>query len=119
MVRIVFITAIIFILVNFSFAQNINGKWKGQMESPNGPMELTFTFKTSGDTLTGGVESAMGEIPMSNGKMNGNTFAFDINIGEMVINHQCTYLQDSISVKVPGMQGEMMEMILKRVPEPK
>jgi hypothetical protein len=103
----------------FIITQDIDGKWKGEMQSPNGPMELIFTFQASGDSLTGSVVSMMGELPISNGKINGNSFAFDVNIGEMIINHQCTFMQDSISMKVPGMQGDTIEMFLKRVPETK
>ena len=104
--------------VSIGFAQDINGKWKGQMESPNGPMDLVFNFKANGDSLSGTVESPMGELPISNGKINGNTFSFLVNVGEMSMSHQCTAMGDSISMKVPGMQGgEPMELMLKRVTE--
>ena len=119
MSRIVFIAAILLVLVSFSYAQDFDGKWIGQMQGPEGSMDLFFTFKAAGDTLTGAVESAMGEIPFSNGKINGNNFSFDISFGEMVISHQCVFMKDSISMKVPGMQGETTEMFLKRVPESK
>jgi len=102
--------------VSIGFAQDINGKWKGQMQSPNGPMDLVFNFKTNGDSLSGTVQSPMGELPISNGKISGNTFFFQVNAGEMTINHQCTVMGDSISMKVPGMQGgETMELMLKRL----
>jgi len=97
-------------------AQGIDGKWKGEMQSPNGPFELTFSFKVVGDSLTGAVISQMGEMPISNGKITGKTFTFDVNMNDMSINHQCTFMSDSISMKVQGFQGEPMVMILKRVP---
>jgi hypothetical protein len=117
MLRVVFASAIVFILVGFSFAQEINGKWKGQMESPNGSMDLTFNFKTSGDTLKGTVESMMGELPISKGKIENNVFSFDVNAGEFNISHLCTFMGDSILMKVPGMQGDTMNIILKPVTE--
>jgi len=117
MSRLFYFGIVTFLAISIGFAQGINGKWKGQMESPNGPMDLTFSFKVSGDSLTGTVESSMGEIPISNGKNSGKTFSFDVNVGEMTINHQCTIIGDSISMKVPGMQGDTMEIILKRLPE--
>jgi hypothetical protein len=106
-----------FFAMSIGFAQDMNGKWKGQMQSPNGSMELTFNFKVSGDSLTGSVAGPMGELPLINGKTNGKKFSFDVNVGEMTINHQCTMMSDSISMKIPGMQGDVMEIILKRVPE--
>ena len=118
MVRSFCLFVVAFFAVSVGFAQDINGKWKGQMQSPNGPMDLVFNFKANGDSLSGTVEGPMGEMPISNGKINGKTFFFQVNAGEMTISHQCTAMGDSIAMKVPGMQGgETMELMLKRVTE--
>ncbi len=118
MVRSFCLFVVAFFAVSVGFAQDINGKWKGQMQSPNGPMDLVFNFKANGDSLSGTVEGPMGEMPISNGKINGKTFFFQVNAGDMTISHQCTAMGDSISMKVPGMQGgETMELMLKRVTE--
>jgi hypothetical protein len=59
----------------------------------------------------------MGDIPISNGKVDGKNFSFDVSFNEMTIKHQCTVTSDStISMKVEGMQGPM-EIILKRQAE--
>ena len=97
--------------------KDINGKWKGEMQTPNGSFELTYDFKVIGDSLAGTVTSPMGELPISNGKVNGETFSFDLNVNEMTFNQQCTVMGDSISLKFKGMQGEDREIFLKRVPE--
>ncbi len=117
MSRLLSICVLALFAVTISQAQGINGKWKGEMQSPNGPFELTFSFKVAGDTLTGAVLGQMGDMPISNGKVNGKDFSFDVSMGEMTISHQCTFMSDSISMKVKGFQGEPMEIILKRVPE--
>lgn len=100
-------------------SSDINGKWKGKMEGPNGEVGLVFTFKAEGDTLAGNVEGPMGTMDISNGKINGDDFSFDLSFGGMTINHECKVLGDSISMKVPGMQGEDIEIILKRLEENK
>ena len=88
------------------------------MQTPNGPMDLTYSFKVSGGSLTGTIESPMGELPISDGKINGKSFSFDMNVGEMTINHQCTVMGDSISMNMPGIPGgEDIAIILKRLPE--
>ena len=111
---------VIFLAVGIANAQSINGKWKGEMQSPNGSMDLTFNFHVAGDSLTGSVDSQMGETPISNGKYNDSTFTFDVSFNDMTIHHECTVTSDStISLKVAGMQGEPMEIILKRVAEDK
>ena len=101
--------------VELGLAQDINGKWKGQMQGPDGAMDMVFNFKVSADTLTGTVEGPMGNVPIINGKAKGNQFSFDVSFGDMTIKHQCTILADSISMKIPGMDGNTMELILKRL----
>jgi len=105
-----------FLVVSICHAQGIDGKWKGEMQTPNGPMDLTFNFRASGDSLTGTVATQMGEMPIINGKVDGKKFSFDVSFNDMTINHQCTFMSDSISMRVPGMQGDTMQIILKRVP---
>jgi hypothetical protein len=118
MTRILIICATAFLMVSIAHAQGIDGKWKGEMQGPNGSMQLTFNFKVIGDSLTGSVEGGMGEIPITNGKVNGKTFSFDVDVNDMTISHQCTVMGDSISMKINGFQeGEPMEIILKRAPE--
>ena len=119
MSRLFYFCIVTILAMNFGFGQGINGKWTGQMQSPNGPMDLTFNFKVSGDSLNGSAVSPMGELPISNGKINGKTFSFDVSVNDFTMNHQCTFMVDSISMKVPGMGGEEMAIILKRAPEEK
>jgi hypothetical protein len=118
MVRSLCFVIVALFAAKMGYAQEIDGKWKGQMQSPNGPMDLVFSFKAIGDSLTGTVEGPMGEMPITNGKIDGKSFSFDVNAGEMTISHQCTAMGDSISMKVPGMPGgETMELMLRRVTE--
>ncbi len=117
MSRLLSICALALLTMTIGQAQSIDGKWKGEMQSPNGPFELTFNFKVAGDSLTGAVIGQMGDMPISNGKVNGKEFSFDVSMGDMTIVHQCTFMSDSISMKVKGFQGEPTELILKRVPE--
>ncbi len=117
MSRLLSICALALLTMTIGQAQGIDGKWKGEMQSPNGPFELTFNFKVAGDSLTGAVIGQMGDMPISNGKVNGKEFSFDVSMGDMTIVHQCTFMSDSISMKVKGFQGEPTELILKRVPE--
>jgi hypothetical protein len=117
MSRFFYFCVVTFLVMSIGNAQDINGKWKGEMQSPNGPLELTFNFKASGDSLSGTVASPMGEIPISNGKVNSKMFSFDVNVNEMTISHQCTVMSDSISMKVIGMPEEAPAIILKRVAE--
>jgi hypothetical protein len=105
------------LLMSAGCVEDINGKWKGQMEGPNGSMELIYTFKIVGDSLSGTVASPMGELPLLNGKKNDNSFSFDVAFNDMHFTNQCTVMGDSILVKMPGPGGESMELTLKRLTE--
>jgi len=118
MSRLFSICALSFLAVTIGQAQGIDGMWKGEMQSLNGPFELTFNFKVVGDTLTGAVVGQMGDMPITHGKVNGTTFSFDVNVNDMTISHECTFMSDSISMKVQGFQGGPMEITLKRAPAP-
>jgi hypothetical protein len=120
MKRMMYVCAILAVgFINLSLAQDINGKWKGQMQGPDGAMDIVFNFKVNADTLTGAVESPMGELPITNGKVKDNKFSFDVSFNEMTISHQCTLMTDSISMNFSGMDGETREIILKRMAKTK
>ena len=100
---------------------DINGRWLSKIEIPDGePMELTFTFKVDGDKLTGKVESPMGEIDLTNGKVKGDEFSFDVDVGGNTIGHDCKISGDEIKMKVKGFGGDesqpAREFTLKRAP---
>jgi hypothetical protein len=120
MKRMMYVCAILTVgFINMSLAQDINGKWKGQMQGPEGAMDIVYTFKVGADTLAGTVESPMGELQIANGKVAGSKFSFDISFNDMTFTQHCTVLSDSISLKFPGMQGDTMEIFLKRMAKAK
>jgi hypothetical protein len=93
----------------------IDGKWIGKVSSPQGDMELTFTFVVDGNKLTGKNSSMMGDIDLTNGTVNENDFSFDVEMQGMKIAHKCKYLDDdSIELKAIVMEQEMA-MKLTRV----
>ncbi len=95
-------------------ASKINGAWLGKVESPNGEMEITLTFKVDADKLTGSNSSQMGEIPLLNGKVNGDEFTFDIEVGGNTISHKCKYMaNDTIDLKA-SIMGQEFPMTLTR-----
>ena len=93
----------------------INGKWVGNVSGPQGDMELTFTFKVDGDTLTGTDSSSIGVIELTNGVVNGNDFSFDIDLQGMKIDHKCKYLDDDTISVIANVMDQEMNMKLTRV----
>jgi hypothetical protein len=85
-------------------AQKLDGNWKGKMSTPNGDMELLFTFKVNAELLSGSVTSQMGTIPIENGKVNGNSFSFDINANGQVISNTGVLEGNVIKLNAPMME---------------
>jgi hypothetical protein len=62
-------------------AADIDGNWKGSMDSPNGPVEMKFTFKMEKDKLTGSTTGPDGNpLPIADGKLAGNKVSFSISV---------------------------------------
>ena len=103
-------------------AADVSGIWKATMTAPDGgSQQMTFTFKQNGAVVTGTVQGPQGNlIEISNGKIDGNDFRFDVSFGSMTIHHLCTVNGDEIILKTKfggGNQGEdspSSEMTLKR-----
>ena len=95
-------------------AQDLNGKWKGEMNGPNGDMELIFTFKVDHDSLSGNVLTEMGPLPIENGKVNGNNFSFDVNANGQEYVNKGVLANDTIKLSSNQIDNPI---ILSRVAE--
>lgn len=111
------LSVFVFVLIaSYGFAAGIDGNWIANMKGPDGSeMAMTFVFKMDGDKLTGVVKSPNGDMPISNTKIEGKVFSFDVTFNEMTIKHNCILKEDdTISMKVVGTPMGDSEMILKR-----
>lgn len=110
------LTVILFLLMaSGCFATGIEGTWKAKMQGPDGDMELTFVFKMVGEKLTGTMKAPNGDLEITNTKIDGKEFSFDISFNGMTINHKGTLKEDdTISLKIEGAPMGDSEMILKR-----
>lgn len=84
-----------------AMAADVTGTWTADVKAPDGSgsFQLTFTFKQDGTTLTGTVLGAGGDpLPISNGKVDGDTFTFDDSFNGVTIHHNCTVVGDTIKI---------------------
>jgi len=105
-----------FLIATTGFAAGIDGNWVTNMSGPDGSeMAMTFVFKMDGEKLTGVVKTPNGDTPISNTKIEGKVFSFDVSFNDMTIKHNCVLKEDdTISMKVVGTPMGDSEMILKR-----
>ena len=57
-------------------AADFNGKWTAAVESPRGTQTITFNFTVDGTKLTGTVTTPRGDMPISDGNIDGDTISF-------------------------------------------
>ena len=65
------------LLVTSALAANVDGKWTAQVPGRQGnTQEMTFNLKADGDKLTGTVATPRGEMPIQEGKVDGDNISF-------------------------------------------
>ena len=68
-----------------AFAGEVDGKWTGSVDSPNGPFQVNYQFKTEGNKVTGVAIGPDGStLPFKNVKLDGHkiSFSLDIDFGQ-------------------------------------
>lgn len=123
MKRKIFISAVLLCCAAAAFAYfaNVDGKWSATLKAPDGnDFPLSFTFKTDGDKLTGQLESQMGVINLTDGKVKGDSIWFTVDMGNMkILNSGKYYAQgDTISLSVDH-DGHQAHTTLKRATDNK
>ncbi len=102
------------LLAGFALAADINGKWAGEIVGQD--MQIAFTFKAEGTTLTG-VHIVNGqETHIKDGKIDGDNISFTVTLdlgGETKIPHKGTISGDQIKMTYE-MMGQPGEILLKR-----
>jgi hypothetical protein len=92
-----------------AFAADLAGKWKATTEGPNGQMEIIFNFKTDGNKTTGTATGPMGDLPISDIKLDGENISFTVEAGEMKLVHKGTISGNEMKLKVDA-GDQVMEM---------
>ena len=80
--RLVFSAIVMLVCLAVANAADLNGKWKGDMKTPNGDMlEINFNFQVNGEKLTGTVTNTYGEEQITEGTVKGDAISFIILAG--------------------------------------
>ena len=85
-----------------ALAADVSGKWTAEVAGRGGPQTITLTFKVDGDKLTGTVSNPMGELPISDGKVEGDNISF---------NQVLSFGGNDVTLKYTGtVKGDTIEM---------
>ena len=71
-----------------AIAADVTGKWTAQVPTRSGePRSITFTFQQEGNQLTGSMAGRERDIPIEDGKVDGDNISFTVTVslggGEM------------------------------------
>lgn len=108
------------VAVGVVLAADINGKWKGELEGPDGSkITNIFTFKVDGEKVTGSVHSSRSntEAPIEDGTLKGDDLAFTLTRSlegqQMKLRYKGKVKADEIAMTVAGdVGGQSFEMQL-------
>jgi hypothetical protein len=109
-------------------AQDANGKWVANIETPQGPFQMNFNFVANGASLTGDMSNEfMGTTPIADGKVDGGNLSFKLTMqggpnGPMTINYKGSVTGDSMALTStfegapPGGGPAEQQLTLTRAP---
>ena len=120
--RKLFTTGLLLVLLSIAaLAADISGKWTAQVPGRGGQTrEATFNFKVDGSTLTGTVSGRGGDMPIGDGKIDGDSISFtqtmEFNGNTMKFLYKGTVSGDSIKFtrERDGGEGQAQEFTAKR-----
>lgn len=85
-----------------TLAADISGDWKADLQTPQGTVQVSYTFKQAGDALTGTWQAAQSPIAtIADGKVTGDKVTFVVKPGGErgpVFAHEGTIKGDEIQL---------------------
>jgi hypothetical protein len=99
-----------------AFAADVDGKWAGSLDTPNGAVQIAYTFKADGQMLTGTTTGPDGGA-IKNGKIDGNKISFTVSIDfggmPLDINYTGVVAPDQIKLTL-DFAGMPFDMVVKK-----
>ncbi len=103
-----------------AFAADIDGNWTGSIDTQNGPVMVSYTFKADGSKLTGSTMGPDGSlIQIKDGTIDGTkiSFAIDLNFNgnTTTLKYTGTVSAGQIALTTDFM-GQPMSFTVKKTP---
>jgi hypothetical protein len=97
-------------------AADLDGKWKGSINTDMGEISFTMVYKVDGEKVTGSMISEMGDMQITDGKITGNEIEYSFDVQGMKIKHTGKIDGDKINMKSISEFGNN-DFVLTRVKE--
>jgi len=109
MLKTIFLSLSAFLLLSFAIPiDDIDGKWTGTVDTPDGSLEVYITFNVDENkVIRGTVDTGMSLEPIENGKFkedNDKVFTFNTfsEIAQETLDYTATIKEDKITIDVVG-----------------
>jgi len=110
--------AALMLLTVSAFAADVDGKWTGNVSTPNGDIPVSFNFKADGAMLSGSMSGPDGgDIAIKDGKIDGANISFWLNIdfGGNSLKLTYTGVVAADQIKISGdADGMPFELVVKK-----
>ena len=100
-----------------AFAADVDGMWSGSITTPGGEFQQSFTFKADGAKLSGSLSIMGMDIPISDGKIDGNNISFTVMLDFGGMPFTLTYkgVVSPAEIKLTGdAAGMPFEFVIKK-----
>ncbi len=101
-----------------AFAADVTGKWTAEVQGRGGVQTQTFNFKVDGAKLTGTVSTQMGELPIDEGKIDGDNISFQQSISmggmDLTLKYTGVVKGDTIEMKRDAGRGPGVTFTAKK-----
>ena len=101
-----------------AFAAGVDGDWSVSVDTPNGPVAVSYSFKADGAKLTGTTTSPDGsKIAIKDGKVDGDSISFtvDLDMGGNAMSFTYTGVVSADSIALASdFQGQAFKFTLKK-----
>jgi hypothetical protein len=111
---------LIAVLAVVASAADITGNWKADLQTPQGTVQVSYTFKQEGATLTGTWQAAQSPtVDITEGKVTGDKVSFVVKLGpgaDITFVHEGTIKGDEIQLTMkPSGEFPGSSVVAKRV----
>jgi hypothetical protein len=109
---------LVLLVAGSALAADVDGKWSGSMNTPGGDVNVGFTFKADGATLTGTTTGPDGmDVKITDGKLDGNNISFTVNLDfggmPLVLNYKGVLSSGQIKFTI-DVFGMPLELTVKK-----
>ncbi len=103
-----------------AFGADVDGNWTGSIDTPNGPVQVDYTFKAAGAALTGSTKGPDGTpVAIKDGHIDGTklSFTLDLDLGGQVTTFKYTgMLSGEALALTTDFMGQTINFALKKAP---